>query len=146
MSGSRVAAQKAARRGAAMLDRQDPGWWKRVKVTQLDLASGCDCVLGQVYGDVVKGEGPWGDPLVDGFNLATDLNEMMESYELVIRKPRRFERARAVFKAVRRSRAHDPLAHLGFEEGWTTDGRLHYSALTDAWLEIIAERKAAAKQ
>ncbi len=38
--------------GIALLDREGPeGWRERIDCDSLDLADGCNCVLGQVYGD-----------------------------------------------------------------------------------------------
>jgi hypothetical protein len=38
-------------RGAALLDEREPGWWKRIDLGKLDLASTCRCVLGQLWDD-----------------------------------------------------------------------------------------------
>jgi hypothetical protein len=37
-------------RGAALLDRECPGWENEIDLTRLDLSSVYDCVLGQIYG------------------------------------------------------------------------------------------------
>lgn len=42
----------AVNRGAAYLDENDPGWYRRVKLTKLDMRSTCDCVLGQLDGGI----------------------------------------------------------------------------------------------
>jgi hypothetical protein len=42
--------------GAALLDERLPGWRAAIDADSLDLSSGCDCVLGQVFGDFNKGE------------------------------------------------------------------------------------------
>jgi hypothetical protein len=36
-------------RGAALLDEREPGWWQRIDLSKLDLASTCRCVLGQLF-------------------------------------------------------------------------------------------------
>jgi len=36
------------KRGAALLDEKDPGWWGGIDLGKLDLRSKCDCVLGQL--------------------------------------------------------------------------------------------------
>jgi hypothetical protein len=46
-------------RGAALLDKQDPGWWQRIDLSTLDLKDVCNCVLGQLgdtsdYFDICK--------------------------------------------------------------------------------------------
>jgi hypothetical protein len=38
-------------RGASLLDTKFPGWVDQVDLSTLDLASGCDCILGQRFGD-----------------------------------------------------------------------------------------------
>jgi len=35
--------------GAHFLDERDPGWWRRVRLSRLDVSSGMSCVLGQTY-------------------------------------------------------------------------------------------------
>ena len=34
--------------GAAWLDENQPGWWQRIDLATLDLASSCRCILGQL--------------------------------------------------------------------------------------------------
>lgn len=43
--------KRSARRAAAVLDSECPGWETRVNLARLDLRSYCGCVLGQLYGD-----------------------------------------------------------------------------------------------
>lgn len=38
-------------RGAAWLDKNEPGWEGRIDLAKLNLANGCRCVLGQLKGD-----------------------------------------------------------------------------------------------
>lgn len=38
------------RKGAKLLDKEYPGWEKRIDLSILDLESTCDCILGQLYG------------------------------------------------------------------------------------------------
>lgn len=42
-------------KGAEFLDERAPGWEKKIKPDTLNLGSGCDCILGQVFGDYTKG-------------------------------------------------------------------------------------------
>lgn len=35
-------------RGAALLDEKRPGWWRHIDLDRLDIASACDCVVGQL--------------------------------------------------------------------------------------------------
>lgn len=45
-------------RGAAMLDkkRRSPAWRGKIDLETLAIEDGCRCVLGQLYGNYVKGE------------------------------------------------------------------------------------------
>ncbi len=36
-------------RGTRWLDKNKPGWWRRVKVRELDMGDECRCVLGQAF-------------------------------------------------------------------------------------------------
>lgn len=47
--------EEAIARGTALLDRERPGWRKRVKPSKLHLADCHTCVLGQVYGSFDSG-------------------------------------------------------------------------------------------
>lgn len=42
-------------RGARLLDREAPGWWNRIEVGRLDLASCPLCVMGQLFGHYEQG-------------------------------------------------------------------------------------------
>lgn len=42
-------------RGIELLDKYRPGWDKKIDLAQLDIANGCKCVLGQVYGSYFAG-------------------------------------------------------------------------------------------
>lgn len=42
------------KRGAALLDEKRPGWWQRIDLGRLDVASDCDCVGGQLPGGYGK--------------------------------------------------------------------------------------------
>ena len=42
-------------RGAAALDKANPGWERRVDLSKLDLQDSCRCVLGQLYGHYFDG-------------------------------------------------------------------------------------------
>jgi hypothetical protein len=37
-------------RGAALLDEKRPGWWRDIDLGTLDIASRCGCVIGQLAG------------------------------------------------------------------------------------------------
>ena len=44
-----------ARRGERLLDRVQPDWRDKVDRERLCMSDGCDCILGQVYGDYNDG-------------------------------------------------------------------------------------------
>lgn len=46
-----VAMHQAVEAGAALLDREQPGWAGRVDLVTLNLALCTECVLGQLFGD-----------------------------------------------------------------------------------------------
>ena len=46
--GKRSTPEKRVQRGAAFLDKVKPDWFTKIDLGSLDLASGCDCVLGQI--------------------------------------------------------------------------------------------------
>jgi len=47
--------QQRVQRGMTLLDKEYPGWREKINLAYLDLSSGCDCVLGQVYGHYIEG-------------------------------------------------------------------------------------------
>ncbi len=51
-------------RGAVFLDEHEPRWWKRIEEERLQLASGCDCVLGQLF-EAGEHETPFGRALYE---------------------------------------------------------------------------------
>jgi hypothetical protein len=55
-SGRTAAPAEHAQRGAQLLDRHWPGWADKVDAQRLDLASGEDNVLGQLYGSFDEGQ------------------------------------------------------------------------------------------
>lgn len=42
-------------RGAKWLDKNYKGWARKVKITRLNLANHCYCILGQLYGEYKTG-------------------------------------------------------------------------------------------
>jgi hypothetical protein len=48
-------------KGAALLDKKNPGWWKpdaapiAIDLDDLELSSDCNCVLGQLAGNYAEG-------------------------------------------------------------------------------------------
>lgn len=49
-------------RGAALLDEHAPDWPSRVNPARLCIASGCECMVGQVFGNYWDGMGAMGQP------------------------------------------------------------------------------------
>lgn len=52
-SAERRRARAAA--GAALLDRLVPGWWRAIRLRELDINDGCKCITGQLFGNYAKG-------------------------------------------------------------------------------------------
>jgi len=46
---------KSVDNGAALLDERLPGWRDHIDPNTLELADGCNCILGQLFGDYGKG-------------------------------------------------------------------------------------------
>jgi hypothetical protein len=69
-------AVRRVKRGARWLDEHWPDWWREVDLSTLNLASSCDCVLGQLGRDYTAVANHFSlvlsedeRDLVDGFNL-----------------------------------------------------------------------------
>ena len=45
--------------GVRLLDQVIPGWWRRIDLEWLDLNSGCDCVLGQLFSHAAGCDEPY---------------------------------------------------------------------------------------
>lgn len=43
------------KRAILILDEFDPGWWRSIRPSRLDLRSGTECVLGQRFGHFMTG-------------------------------------------------------------------------------------------
>lgn len=68
-------AEKRVKRGAALLDKDLPGWFRKVDVHVLDVQDTARCVVGQCYGSWIDGTGRLGlrdgvEQSEHGFNLA----------------------------------------------------------------------------
>jgi hypothetical protein len=48
-------ARESVERGAALLDKIEPGWELKIDLAELNLSSSCRCVLGQLYGEYEEG-------------------------------------------------------------------------------------------
>ena len=48
--------QENVDRGAKRLDQRRPNWYKQIDTKTLDLSLGCQCVIGQIYGQY---DDPW---------------------------------------------------------------------------------------
>lgn len=72
-------------RGVAYLDEHIPFWRDRVVVKDLDMASGCDCVLGQIAVSMVGSEAPEDRALIidDGWAVSYDYILEQLSYTLL---------------------------------------------------------------
>ena len=108
------------KRGAALLDEKDPGWWGAIDLGKLDLRSKCDCVLGQLgaqrFGTTLH-------PYIDGLSEIARLSPL---------------------------RAPDYGFDTGidpddYEHGSVEDGeeavRREFASLTEAWRDLITRRQ-----
>lgn len=61
--------------GAALLDQKRPGWYREIDLDQLEMGSDTKCVLGQLYGEYIKGRYTLtllGKTFVYGFNTTLE--------------------------------------------------------------------------
>lgn len=121
-------------RGAKLLDKEDPGWENRVKITPLDLGSPCKCVLGQLFAATAEF-----NRAGSGYELVT--TEMYYPGDVRREPSKRFAIAQAVAKVMRKT--IDRWSHedwwYGFDVDDSTDDET-YAELTDLWREEIRAR------
>jgi hypothetical protein len=73
--------QEAVSRGAALLDERRPGWAAEIRIDQLMMNVCEHCILGQLFGDYLKGkaavlaEGTYGFQF--GFNVASGHDDLL---------------------------------------------------------------------
>lgn len=77
--------QQLARRGAEILDKERPGWHKKVNPANLNVHSAKQCVLKQLYGDFGVGRSDLigrGYPIYDllGFHAFGDKDKLNEAW------------------------------------------------------------------
>lgn len=123
--------QDRVHRGAALLDAKFPGWVNDVNLTTLNLATTCDCILGQKFGDFSAGSRITGlaietssVPLSDGTKTKLEehgflVNVRGSECEMFLDVP---------------VASHRENARIDRE----------YVALTQAWTELITDRRLAA--
>lgn len=104
-------------RGAAMFDEELPGWWAvgRIDLTKLRMASGCDCVVGQMWEPDEDDDGDY-----DGFTDALRHDWL----DLDLASAKSFG--------------------LFAENHWDDARQIEYDELTAEWRRVITERRAAA--
>ena len=68
---------EAVRKGAKVLDKTDPLWYKEVDINTLDLADGEHCILGQLCGNYYDAGG-----YIDGLDPNEDPTESSKSVKL----------------------------------------------------------------
>jgi hypothetical protein len=63
--------QERVATGSALLDARVPGWAHRINNATLNIASGCNCILGQLYGAYGTGLNDLkiNSPMLHGFAL-----------------------------------------------------------------------------
>lgn len=64
MSTDTTIPQRVAK-GAALMDKEMPGWDRRIDLDVLDLQNSCDCILGQEFR-------PFDDPNIFGYDIGRD--------------------------------------------------------------------------
>ena len=59
-------------RGARRLDKIEPGWFKRIDLNHLNMASPCNCIVGQLYvkSNVPDADNPYHDARFDDWAAA----------------------------------------------------------------------------
>jgi hypothetical protein len=115
-------------RGAALLDEKFPGWESSVNVSTLNLESSCNCVLGQKFGDFVVGSQKIGFTDYAGTAPLPDYGrEQLESHGFLA-TVHRFELLPGYVRI-----SDKELERIEAE----------YVALTEAWRELIVDRRAA---
>lgn len=67
-----LSARARVRAGAALLDKEEPGWADKINLSTFDITDTMHCVLGQVYNDRTTRYEP------SGFAVGYDLHELGE--------------------------------------------------------------------
>jgi hypothetical protein len=96
----RTSLASRVRAGVAFLDENKPGWHEYVIPYALNMASGCDCVLGQVYGDFYVAQ----DALFGDDFEAQTVRLGFDTAEVGIASLRQFETLRRIWSYVVRTR------------------------------------------
>lgn len=116
-------------RGAFLLDTQFPGWVDQVDLSTLNLASGCDCILGQKFGDFACGA------------RATGLSVETASVSLGARSRAQLEEHG--FLVDIDVRVH--YGPIGARLAEMERSDREYVALTNEWAKLITDRRAASQ-
>lgn len=141
-----MTAQKAANNGARFLDKYDPKWFKKINTAELDLSDGAYCIVGQLNH---RRFNP--DQFCSELVLASLGEDTQEEVDEATTKPIdtglripgfTVEEHRNLVINASVDVEIDPVA-MGFQIGPTGCGI--YTDLTEAWLEEIHKRRAAAK-
>lgn len=64
--------------GAMFLDQHVPGWRDKINIDDLNIRSGCYCILGQIYGDYEEGAKILNMPVVDKYHPPSPSKESIE--------------------------------------------------------------------
>jgi hypothetical protein len=65
--------EEAVSKGAQLLDKLEPVWWRKINTYLLAMGNPQTCILGQIYGDFVHGTKRlqhWRQSIEYGFMLA----------------------------------------------------------------------------
>jgi hypothetical protein len=96
-------AEARVAKGAAFLDRAQPGWRKRVSTLDLDIRHARHCMLGQVFGDVRTAQerfvknpdfdpvrlGFWAGAPRDGSGIVIDAADLTRAWIIHLKQPAR---------------------------------------------------------
>lgn len=124
MSRNMVAAERVAA-GAAFLDQNWPQWWVEIDEDNLNLASACNCVLGQLGVDYNKSAAAF-DVDLDAVEMQQVERDQPEGFTFVLDY---------VFPHLGLS-AEDA-DRLGFD----SDDYLSYDDLEAEWRRVITDRR-----
>lgn len=87
-----MSVQKSVQNGVALLDKECPGWYRKINPATIDIMSLNYCILGQVYGDFQRGLAlagvGWHYPGTYGFMTLFHKNQLEDEWRTVIAKKR----------------------------------------------------------
>lgn len=107
-------------RGARLLDEKNPGWYKRIQLSRLDMGNGRYCILGQLYYTYLDGQ--WKLGLSDWKGCAK--HGFVIDFDLLPTTPK-----------------NDLLDYEAWEKRYQASEKM-WTDLQDAWVSLIRARLA----